>query len=87
LPCISTTVGGVPSTVTDGYDALLVPPKDARALTRAIKRVAGDGELRRVLIRNGLAAASTQTLDRFVAVVLGALKTNAPAETVTVLQE
>jgi glycosyltransferase involved in cell wall biosynthesis len=32
LPCISTTVGGVPTTVTDGYDALLVPPKDARAL-------------------------------------------------------
>ena len=30
LPCISTTVGGVPTTVTDGYDALLVPPKDAR---------------------------------------------------------
>src|SRR6202023_3850751 len=32
LPCISTSVGGVPTTVTNGYDALLVPPKDARAL-------------------------------------------------------
>jgi glycosyltransferase involved in cell wall biosynthesis len=87
LPCISTTAGGVPSTVTDGYDALLVPPKDARALARAIKRLAGDGELRRALIRNGLAAARTQTLDRFIAVVLGVLNTNSPAEAVTVPQE
>src|SRR3984957_13427194 len=87
LPCISTTAGGVPSTVTDGYAALLVPPKDARALARAIKRLAGDGELRRALIRNGLAAARTQTLDRFIAVVLGVLNTNSPAEAVTVPQE
>jgi glycosyltransferase involved in cell wall biosynthesis len=87
LPCISTTAGGVPSTVTDGYDALLVAPKDARALARAIKRLAGDGELRRALIRNGLAAARTQTLDRFIAIVLGVLNTNSPAEAVTVPQE
>jgi glycosyltransferase involved in cell wall biosynthesis len=70
LPCISTTVGGVPSTVTDGYDALLVPPKDAKALARAIERVLQDGELRRALIRNGLSAARHQTLDRFIATVL-----------------
>ena len=31
LPCISTWVGGVPDTVTHGYDALLVPPKDSHA--------------------------------------------------------
>ena len=29
LPCISTTVGGVPTRVTDGFDALLVPPKES----------------------------------------------------------
>ncbi len=74
LPCISTTVGGVPSTVTDGFDAILVPPKDAAALARAIARIVEDGELRRSLIRNGLAAARQQTLEAFVALALRALE-------------
>jgi len=87
LPCISTTVGGVPTTVTDGYDALLVPPKDARALARAIERVVGDGELRRALIRNGLTAARKQTLDRFIATVVRELDANVPAERTAVPQE
>ena len=76
LPCISTTVGGVPSTVTHGFDALLVPPKNPRALARAIERIIRDGELRRTLIRNGLAAARRQTLERFVATVRRELETN-----------
>jgi glycosyltransferase involved in cell wall biosynthesis len=78
LPCISTTVGGVPTTVTDGFDALLVPPKNARALARAIERVIGDGELRRALIRNGFQAARNQTLDRFINTVLRELDARAP---------
>jgi glycosyltransferase involved in cell wall biosynthesis len=87
LPCISTTVGGVPSTVTDGYDAVLVPPKDARALARAIERVVGDAELRKKLIRNGLVEARQQTLERFISVVLGELTPNAPADTAEALHE
>lgn len=70
LPCIATKVGGVPSCVTDGHDSLLVPPKDSPALARAIERIVRDGELRRTLIRNGLATARRQTLDKFVAAVL-----------------
>jgi glycosyltransferase involved in cell wall biosynthesis len=70
LPCVSTTVGGVPTTVTHGYDALLVPPKDAPALARAIERVICDTELRRTLIFNGLIRAQSQTLDRFIVAVL-----------------
>ncbi len=73
LPCISTWVGGIPSTVTHGHDALLVPAKDSAALARAIERVIADGELRRKLIRNGLAAARQQTLEHFISVVLDAL--------------
>jgi glycosyltransferase involved in cell wall biosynthesis len=87
LPCISTNVGGVPTTVTDGYDALLVPPKDARALARAIKRLVGDGDLRRALIRNGLLAARKQTLDRFINTVVKQLNANVPAERAAVPQE
>lgn len=87
LPCISTTVGGVPTTVTDDYDALLVPPKDARALARAIERVIGDGELRRAMIRNGLMAARKQTLDRFIAAVLRELNSDPSRESAAVPQE
>jgi len=87
LPCISTTVGGVPTTVTDGYDALLVPPKNPQALARAMERVVGDGELRRMLIRNGLTAARNQTLDRFINSVIRELNANVPAERAAVPQE
>jgi len=87
LPCISTTVGGVPTTVTDGYDALLVPPKDARALARAMERVIGDAALRRALIRNGLLAARKQTLDRFIATVVRELNADAHAERAAVPQD
>ena len=87
LPCVSTTVGGVPATVTDGHDALLVPPKNPRALARAIERVVDDGELRRALIRNGLLAARKQTLDRFIAAVIRELNTKVPAERAVVPQE
>lgn len=87
LPCISTCVGGVPTTVSHGYDALLVAPQNARSLARAIERVIGNGELRRTLIRNGLVAARKQTLDRFIATVIRELNTNAPAESAVVPQE
>jgi glycosyltransferase involved in cell wall biosynthesis len=86
LPCISTTVGGVPTTVTHGYDALLVPPKDASALARAIERVICDSELRRTLIFNGLVRAHSQTLDRFIAAVLKELNTDVRLQRVTVPQ-
>jgi len=87
LPCISTAVGGVPAAVTHGYDALLVPPKNAEALARAMERVIGDGELRRAMIRNGLLAARQQTLNRFVAAVLWELNANPAAERAAIAQE
>jgi len=87
LPCISTAVGGVPSSVTDGYDALLVPPKSSDALARAIERVICDGELRRALIRNGLASSRAHTLERFVGVVLDQLERNPEGAELRVLQE
>jgi glycosyltransferase involved in cell wall biosynthesis len=87
LPCISTTVGGVPTTVTDGHDALLVPPKDAPALARAIERVIEEVDLRRTLIRNGLSEARKQTLGRFIATVLRELKATPSEERAAIPQE
>lgn len=76
LPCISTTVGGVPSSVTDEYDALLVPPKNSSALAKAIERIIRDGDLRRTLIKNGLDSSRAHTLERFIGVVRGQLGRN-----------
>jgi glycosyltransferase involved in cell wall biosynthesis len=87
LPCISTSVGGVPSTVTDGHDALLVPPKNTLALARAIERVVENSELRRALIRNGLTEARKQTLDRFIETVMKELNANASEKRAAVALE
>jgi glycosyltransferase involved in cell wall biosynthesis len=87
LPCISTTVGGVPSTVEHEYDALLVPPKNPGALARAMERLVRDGELRRALIRNGFEAARRQTLERFIATVQKELESNLETTKAAVPQE
>jgi glycosyltransferase involved in cell wall biosynthesis len=87
LPCISTAVGGIPTSVKDGYDALLVPPKNSDALARAIDRVIRDGELRRALIRNGLVSSRAHTLERFVGVVREQLVRNLAEAAARVPQE
>jgi len=66
VPIVASRVGGIPTSVQDGVDGLLVPPKDPGALAAAITRVVADPELRRALIRNGLATARRMTVDRFV---------------------
>ena len=74
LPVISTTVGGIPTSVSDGVDGLLVPPKNSDALAQAIKHIVEDGELRRSLIVNGLKTARKYTVDNFVDLVWAAMK-------------
>lgn len=81
LPCVATDVGGIPTCVEDGYDALLVPPRDSRALARAMEQIVRNGEFRRALIRNGFASARKQTLERFVRTVLRELKPSAATGT------
>ncbi len=46
LPCISTTVSGVPELITDGENGLLVPPDDPEALAAALRRAIADPALR-----------------------------------------
>jgi len=74
LPIVSTNVGGIPTSMTNGLDGLLVPPKDAGALARAIERIVSDGHLRRDLIHNGLISARAMTVDRFVDLVARVLE-------------
>ena len=49
LPCVSTTISGIPELITDGENGLLVPPKDAKALAGALERAIRDPELRKRL--------------------------------------
>ncbi|UCC23170.1 MAG: glycosyltransferase family 4 protein [Planctomycetota bacterium] len=66
LPVVSTNVGGIPSSVRDGLDGLLVPPKDSEALAKAIDKVIEDGRLRRNLIVNGYRAAKRFSFEEFI---------------------
>jgi glycosyltransferase involved in cell wall biosynthesis len=45
LPIVATSVGGIPDAVTDGREARLVPPGDARALGDAIAACLDDPDL------------------------------------------
>ena len=49
---VSTNVGGIPSLLTDGMDALLVPPQDAQLMAEAVNRVLVEKGLGASLSRN-----------------------------------
>jgi len=42
LPIIATDIGGSRDVVTHGYNGLLVPPADTRALAEAVQTMVGD---------------------------------------------
>lgn len=52
LPIVTTSVGGNGESVTDGQEALLVPPRDDKALSEALLRLMDDASLRTALGRN-----------------------------------
>ncbi len=52
-PVVATNIPGYASVVKRDHDALLVPPKDIKALARALERLVQDRELRKRLGENG----------------------------------
>jgi len=52
LPVIATAVGGTPEVVTDGENGLLIPPRDAEALARALERLMGAPDFAKKLGQN-----------------------------------
>jgi glycosyltransferase involved in cell wall biosynthesis len=54
-PVIATAVGGLPELVTEGKTGLLIPPRDAAALARALARLLSDPVLARQLGTNARA--------------------------------
>jgi glycosyltransferase involved in cell wall biosynthesis len=65
-PVVASRVGGVPASVDEGRDGLLVPPGDAGALAATIERILDDVALRARLVEGGLERARRSTLERFV---------------------
>lgn len=72
LPCITTEVGtGTSWVVQDGVTGLVVPPRDPRALGRAIESILTDPVRRSEMGRAGRARAETEfTLERMISRVL-----------------
>jgi glycosyltransferase involved in cell wall biosynthesis len=52
-PVVASAVGGIPETIRDGVDGLLVPPADPQALGAAVIRLARDARLRDRLAASG----------------------------------
>ena len=46
LPCVATAVGGVPDTLSDGVEGIIVPPGRPDALADALEKLLSDGDLR-----------------------------------------
>jgi len=61
LPVVSTPVGAARDLVRDGQTGLLVPPRDAAALARALERALADAGLRRRLADGAAAAVRDMT--------------------------
>jgi glycosyltransferase involved in cell wall biosynthesis len=68
-PVVATAVGGVPTSVDDGVDGLLVAPEDAAALAAALERVRADDALRAALVAAGRDRARRHTVEAFTAVL------------------
>jgi glycosyltransferase involved in cell wall biosynthesis len=52
-PIVATMIGGIPEVIKNGFNGLLVPPRDPAALATAIKELIGNGQLS---VRMGQAA-------------------------------
>jgi glycosyltransferase involved in cell wall biosynthesis len=53
VPCVSTTISGIPELIRHEVDGVLVPPADEEALTNALRRLLDDPELRSRLGASG----------------------------------
>lgn len=70
-PVIGSDVGGIPASITNERDGLLVPVDDVLALERAMARVATDSDLRKRLVEAGYERARASTVEAFAEQILG----------------
>lgn len=53
IPCVSTSIAGIPELIEDGKTGFLVPPSDRTILTERLERLLGDPVLRKSMGRAG----------------------------------
>lgn len=73
LPIVSTRVGGIPSSVMNELDGLLVPPRDSQAIAQAVSKIIMNQKLRRNLILQGRNRTQNLTMERFVELIITCL--------------
>jgi glycosyltransferase involved in cell wall biosynthesis len=64
MPVVTTDTCGMPDAVKDGFNGLLVPPADSKALLDALTRLVESQALREALGRNAAASMRAFTWDR-----------------------
>ena len=64
LPIVTTDVSGITSLIADGANGVLIPDASPESVAAAVKRLAGDGDLRRRVIQGGYATARKHTLEQ-----------------------
>lgn len=74
LPVVITNVGSIPSLLTSDENCVMIPPRNTEALTAAIERVIGDGDLRKRIINNGRSLAKEKTLKKSTEEMLEIIK-------------
>lgn len=72
LPIVGSDIGGIPELVTEGENGFLVPAGEPEPLARAVRRLAGDAEMRlRMGARNQARAETTLSWDAMTDRYLG----------------
>jgi glycosyltransferase involved in cell wall biosynthesis len=66
-PVVATGTGGSKEFCVDGVNCVIVPPEDPVALATAVRRLAGEPDLRRRLTEGGAQTASELTVERYAA--------------------
>jgi phosphatidylinositol alpha-mannosyltransferase len=70
-PVVASSLDGYRNVVTDGVDAMLVPPGDVAALAAALQRVLGDDALARSLVEHGARRADDFAMSSLAAAYVG----------------
>jgi glycosyltransferase involved in cell wall biosynthesis len=63
IPVIATKVGGIPNSLTNGENAILIEPQNVNQIKDSINSLLLNSELRQKLIKGGLIAVNENTLE------------------------